>query len=64
MVFERAVQKGPISKNQFNRPSADDILSEIASEINVEIQDVKNLYADQREMNVLEEPPPFVDGKG
>ena len=67
MVFERAVQKGPVSfqGNQFNRPSADDILSEIASEINVEIEDVKGfLYADQREMNVLEELPPFSEAKG
>ena len=66
MVFERAVKRGPVAiqKNQFNRPVADDILSEIASEINVEIQDVKGfLYADQREMHVLEKLPPFREGK-
>lgn len=66
MVFERAVEKGPIGvyENQFGRPSADEILSEIASEIGVETSEVQNfLYADQREMNVLEELPPFEDGK-
>ena len=66
MVFELAVEKGPlaIGKNQFNRPAADDILSEIASKINVEIQSVKDfLYADQREMQVLEELPPFTEGE-
>ena len=42
MVFERAVQRGPIaiSKNHFNRPCADDVLSEISLEINVEMQRV------------------------
>ena len=66
LVFERAVQKGPIAlkENQFERPLARDILAEIASELKVSVDEIERFfYADQKEMNILEQISPFSTAK-
>jgi predicted nuclease of restriction endonuclease-like RecB superfamily len=55
-VFERAVQRGPLDleANVFERPTAADVLAEVAAELEVSADDVaRSLYGDLREAQTV-----------